>query len=75
MNKQSIRGFLMGAVLGLALWLMAALAIFYSLGYLPHILPYLWWSLGILMTIAGVELRLTSMRERPATALRLTERS
>jgi hypothetical protein len=74
MNKQSIRGFLIGAVLGLALWLVAALAIFYSLGYLPRVLPYLWWSLGILMTIVVVQLRLTSERERPATALPLTER-
>jgi cadmium resistance protein CadD (predicted permease) len=75
MHTQSIQGYLMGAVLGLALWLVAALATFYALGYLPRLLPYAWGLLGLLMILAAVRVVLACLRERPTTPLRLPRRS
>ena len=75
MRNQPILGLIMGAVLGLALWLVAALAIFYTLGYLSRMLPYIWYLLGILMIIAAVLVTLTALPRRPAIALDLPQRS
>jgi O-antigen/teichoic acid export membrane protein len=75
MHEHPIRGLLMGAALGTALWLIAVLTVFYSLGYLPRTLPYLWWLLGILMIFAALQLMLSSLRERPTTTWRVPRRS
>ncbi len=48
-SKQSIRGLLLGVSLGLTLWLIVAFAMFYTIGFAPRMLPYLWWLVGILM--------------------------
>lgn len=75
MENQPIRGFLMGAALGTALWLIAVLTVFYAIGYLPRTLPYLWWLLGILMIVATLQLTLISLRERPSPTWRVPGRS
>jgi hypothetical protein len=75
MGNQPIRGLLMGAALGTALWLIAALAVFHAIGYAPRTLPYLWWILGILMTIVARQITLKTMRVRPTTTWRVARRS
>ena len=75
MVNKPIRGILMGAALGTALWLIVALAIFHMLGYLPRTLPYLWWLLGVLTIFAGAQITLSSRYERPAVIWHVPRRS
>ena len=75
MGNHPVRGLLMGAALGAALWLRAALTVFHALGYVPRTLPYLWWLLAILMAITALEITLSAMRERPTATWRVSGRS
>ncbi len=62
MHGQPVKGLLLGCALGLVLWVVAGLAVFSEVGYLPHTRIYLWCLLGVLIAFVGVDLVRTLLR-------------